>query len=134
MSHPRVGIVLMAKPPEPGESKTRLASDVGDRVALGIYTALLGNALVAIEESSPGHRFVYSYGADFTAALPDKGFEVIADLGGGRLPEKVEHAFTECFRRVDQVLMVIADDAFMDAFTLRKALDAVVAVLGGADG
>ena len=37
MVEEKVGIILIAKPPEAGESKTRLAKNMGDDKAISIY-------------------------------------------------------------------------------------------------
>jgi len=122
-----IAVIIMAKPPEAGEAKTRLAATLGDRRAIRIYDDLLENALSSVERANAARRFVYTYGDDFTATLTARGFDALADMGQYSLADKVEHAFTEAFRHVQYALMTITDDVFLTHYTLNKASAAVLA-------
>lgn len=117
-----VGIIVIAKPPEAGESKTRLAVTMGDARALRIYSRLLENALTSTERVKVARRFVYTYGDGFCLSLKARGFGILQDMGHYSLADKVEHAFSEAFADVDGAVMTITDDVFLSGHTLTKAV------------
>lgn len=107
----RVDLILIAKPPEPGEAKTRLSLNIGDKAAISVYTRLLNGGLRAVAASLADRKTVYTYGDDrYLIKLRESGFHVAKDVEGYRLHEKVYGAFRDSLSRCTHSLMVVADD------------------------
>lgn len=53
MSAPHDAIILMARAPEPGRVKTRLAAEMGDEQALAIYRELAEGVAAALRKAGP---------------------------------------------------------------------------------
>lgn len=123
----KIDIILMAKPPEIGEAKTRLSMDVGDKVAMEVYSQLLNDRLVAMSNCFSDRNSIYTYGDEkYLRKLTMRGFHVIKDLGRCKLQEKVYEAFTESLLHYSYTLMIVSDDPsltgnFLD-FVIPKVL------------
>ncbi len=118
-----VNIIVMAKPPTAGEAKTRLSLDIGQRKALVIYKDLLEQTLRAVESLPIANWLVYTYGeTSFTKTLLERGFDLINDMRGCRLAEKVHHAFEQSFKHAQRSIMIVSDDYLMSVATLTRAI------------
>lgn len=105
----RLGLLL--KFPVPGQVKTRLALDIGDRPAAELYVACVADELEAAArscmpltvfhaENAPLHRYQCWLGPD-TPLLPQRG----ADLG-----ERMLAAFTDLFAAGARCAMLLGGD------------------------
>ena len=123
-----VTVILIAKPPIPGEVKTRLAVDIGDTRAIRVYGQLLRTAESAVLACTGTRPIVYTYGdADHLNRLRHCGFEIDLDIGDYHLSDKVYDAFLRSFTESSHTLMIVADDAMMSASLLQYAVAEVVA-------
>jgi uncharacterized protein len=125
-----VALVVIAKAPVPGRSKTRLTPPCTPEQAAALAEAALRDTLDAVAAASAGRRVIALEGAPGDW-LPD-GFEVIAQRGR-RLDERLAHAFED----VGGSALVIGMDtpqvsaALLDEST-RCLSDGVDAVFGPA--
>jgi rSAM/selenodomain-associated transferase 1 len=125
-----VALVVIAKAPAPGRSKTRLTPPCSPEQAAALAEAALHDTLDAIAAASPGRRVIALDGAPGDW-LPN-GFEVIAQRGR-RLDERLAHAFED----VGGAALVIGMDtpqvsaALLDE-SARRLSDGVDAVFGPA--
>jgi uncharacterized protein len=87
-----VALVVIAKAPVPGRSKTRLTPPCTPEQAAALAEAALRDTLDAVAAASAGRRVIALEGAPGDW-LPD-GFEVIAQRGR-RLDERLAHAFED---------------------------------------
>lgn len=83
-------LIVMAKPPVLGKAKSRLAADMGPKVALEVYQRLLGHTL----EESRGYAgdarvFEAFHSAEYSGF---EGFGAVLQQGAG-LGERMAHAF-----------------------------------------
>jgi|AntRauTorcE11897_2_1112592.scaffolds.fasta_scaffold23809_3 rSAM/selenodomain-associated transferase 1 len=123
-------ILIMAKPPELGKVKTRLAKSVGNQKALDIYKLLLRNTFLRAGET--GERVVVFYTDDFDISLADNfGFEVEYQSGKD-LGEKMMNVFWWAFQNdIEHAVLIGADcydisSSLLDkAFSLLKLNDLV---------
>jgi rSAM/selenodomain-associated transferase 1 len=87
-----VALVVIAKAPVPGRSKTRLTPPCTPEQAAALAEAALRDTLDAVAAASAGRRVIALDGAPGDW-LPD-GFEVIVQRGR-RLDERLAHAFED---------------------------------------
>lgn len=125
-------LAIMARQPELGQVKNRLARDIGFHKALEVYTQLyqdcLGKAL-----SFGGERCLFLTGdkkSDFKDQWP-----LVKKQADGDLGERMQSAITECMKMADQVVLIGTDcpelkPAHLEA--ARKALNNHDLVLGPA--
>lgn len=111
----------MAKPPELGKVKTRLASSVGNQRALDIYKRLLRNTFLQAGETD--EKVVVFYTNDNDISLADKfGFDVQYQAGDD-LGERMMNAFWWAFQNGAEHVVMIGTDCFdLDAPLLEKSL------------
>ncbi len=133
-------ITLYAKPPRPGESKTRLAAGVGDVLAARLASAFLEDTWESLAALSASlHARVVLATTDTTATFP--GAVDLApqqdrwDQGQGGLGERLEHIFTRGFAEGADAVMAVGADAPATAVTSLKSAftelgDGVDATLG----
>ena len=125
-------VVVMAKNPQLGKVKTRLAEEVGDQEALDIYMKLLLHTKDVLEDV-PAQRFIY-----FTNFVPasdelwgtdlfDCRLQTTGDLG-----RRMLHAFKSEWEPGMSILIIGSDcpqltPAIMEqAFKALEALDVVI--------
>ncbi len=131
-------VVLFARAPVPGRTKTRLAASIGDRDAAAVAAALLRHALGVVSGSS-GWGGVLSWADD-----PARDVDVPHDLdveqqSGGGLGRRMADAFARHFAAgAEQVVLVGSDVPALGSRHLAAAfalLEEVEVVLGpAADG
>ncbi len=134
-----VNVILMAKPPEAGEAKTRLALDVGDKVAIDVYTRLLNDRLNALQSCKAFRKTVYTYGPErYLADLTVRGLLLDSDIGDYAFQEKVYWAFHNSFAHCPHTIMIVADDPSISArfldYVIPKVLSGHVLVGPTRDG
>ncbi len=122
-------LIVIAKDPRPGRSKTRLCPPCLPAQAADLAEAALRDTLEVVR-SVPARRHVLMLDGD-DARWRDNGFEILAQRGAG-LDERLEHAFTEVG---GPALLVGMDTPQMTGELLRTGLDALAghaALLGPA--
>lgn len=130
---PRRIVAVLAKAPEPGRVKTRLAADVGDARATKIYRAL-GRAAVDALRGGAHRTIVYVDPPDDDALdcarawLGPEGVEY-RPQSGGDLGARMSAALEECLAVADEALLVGADIPGID----RETVEAAFAALHGHD-
>jgi rSAM/selenodomain-associated transferase 1 len=127
----RISLVVIAKTPAAGRSKTRLTPPLSPAAAARLAEAALTDTLHAAAAARAERRVLILDGAP-GRWLPD-GFEVIAQRGGG-LDERLAHAFADVG---GPALIIGMDTPQVDAGLLELGLSAlsepaVDAVLGPA--
>ena len=127
-----ISVLVIAKAPAAGRSKTRLSPPCTPQEAALLAEAALSDTLAAVAATVAGRRVLVLDGAPGTW-LP-RGFEVVSQRGGG-LGERLEAAF----EHVDGPALVVGmDTPQLTPVLLREAAGAlgrpgVDAVLGAAD-
>jgi rSAM/selenodomain-associated transferase 1 len=126
-----VWVVVFAKAPEPGKVMTRLAADIGQENAVGLYRCFLADVAAQIgglerELARPIHP-VLAYAGD--RAHPDfepfrqAGFEFVEQQGrdlGDRLVRMTKESFAS---GADRLIIVGTDSPTLGASHFRDALD-----------
>ncbi len=121
-------VAVMAKWPEPGKVKTRLAKDIGNKRAASIYTDLLNST---IEKCLPESNDNYSLGIaceppdkidNFKSIYPDLTFYNAQQ--GNDLGERMYNACNTLFNssRTNSVILVGADIPSLGREEIRQAL------------
>jgi uncharacterized protein len=87
-----VNLIVIAKAPAPGRSKTRLCPPCTPEQAARLAEAALADTLAAVA-ATPADRRVLVLDGEPGAWLSD-GFEIVAQRGGG-LDERLAHAFED---------------------------------------
>ncbi|MUL40727.1 DUF2064 domain-containing protein [Streptomonospora sp. PA3] len=87
-------LLVIAKEPVPGRVKTRLQPDVTAEEAAELAAAALADTLEAVQ-AAPARRRVLVLSGTPGPWLPEPGFEVVAQAGGG-LDERLASAFAGC--------------------------------------
>jgi rSAM/selenodomain-associated transferase 1 len=87
-----VALIVLAKAPEPGRSKTRLSPPCTPDQAAELAAAALADTLAAVDAAATGRRVVALDGD--RAGLVPAGWEVIAQRGRG-LDERIASAFED---------------------------------------
>jgi rSAM/selenodomain-associated transferase 1 len=122
-------LIVIAKDPRPGRSKTRLCPPCRPAQAAGLAEAALRDTLEVVR-AVPARRHVLVLDGDDTR-WRDHGFEILAQSVGG-LDERLEHAFAEVG---GSALLVGMDTPQLTDELLREGLQALTdhaAVLGPA--
>lgn len=125
----RAALIVIAKDPQPGRSKTRLCPPCLPSQAADLAEAALRDTLEVVR-SVPVHRHVLALDGDDTR-WHDTGFEILTQRGAG-LDERLEYAFAEVG---GPALLVGMDTPQLTAALLREGLEALggyAAVLGPA--
>ncbi|WP_241480352.1 TIGR04282 family arsenosugar biosynthesis glycosyltransferase [Nocardiopsis halotolerans] len=87
-------LLVIAKEPVPGRVKTRLTPEYSPREAAEVAEAALADTLHTVR-SLPARRRLLVLEGRPGPWLPDSGFEVVPQSGGG-LDERLAHAFAAC--------------------------------------
>jgi rSAM/selenodomain-associated transferase 1 len=120
-------VALFIRHPIPGRVKTRLAHDMGDENACGLYQAMVNDILSNIKASKLP-VLLFHDGLD-AIGLPqnwiDASCEVIPQQGG-TIGEKMSAAFVQLFAaNIRQVIMIGSDIPGLDSKLLRAASKAL---------
>ena len=104
-------VVVMARPPVPGECKTRLAASIGARAAAELAAAMLGDVLDAAARLPAAERVLLAApgGASTLAELAPPGWRV-ANQRGDDLGERLENAVVD-LGASDRRLVVLGSDS-----------------------
>jgi len=140
---PDTALVIMARYPEPGKTKTRLARTIGDDEAVRLYRAFLAD--LAKKFANQKYELHWTYtpaGVDYKAfvanLVPSFGQSVCCfPQRGADLGTRLHHAFRWSYKRQFQYTIVIGSDSphiSQDSIAhARNALDEADVVLGPAD-
>ena len=139
----KTALVIMARYPEPGKTKTRLGRIIGNNRAVSLYQAFLADL---------AHRFVSQpYHLHWAYTPPESGFPTfIATLAppytqhiacfpqqGADLAARLHHVFKETYRRgFERTIVIGSDSPHISLATIadaHKALDHADVVLGPAE-
>jgi len=107
-------LVVMAKTPELGKVKTRLAKTLGDEYTLGVYEFLLNTTLNAVENSGLTAR-VY-----WTSRPNDHSGKIFLQIEGD-LGEKMKAVFEDSFATFSPVIMIGTDCPDITSEILQQA-------------
>ncbi len=134
-----IEVILMAKPPEIGEAKTRLSLEIGDKTVIKVYSSLLKERLSVIEESNAEGKTIYTYGDEnYIKELTSRGFYISRDIGDYRLQDKVYDAFRKSLNNYSHSLMIVSDDPSITTgfinFTLPKVSSGKLVISPTRDG
>jgi uncharacterized protein len=115
-------LIVMARPPEKGKVKTRLAADLGEEKTLVVYKALLEKLYSTLHELTSSVSIFWThfpYPSEFNAwtnAIQSDG-----DLG-----KKMHSAFEHCGGQSSQSMVMIGTDCYdLDAERIRDAFEAL---------
>ncbi len=117
-------VLVFGREPVPGRVKTRLAAAIGDEAASRIYRVLLRNTLEA--GVSCGSRIEL-----WLAEPPSTSFRPVPEVSievqqGGDLGERMADAFSRCFaKKVEKVVLIGSDCPGIEATHLRQAVAAL---------
>ena len=111
-------LVVMAKTPELGKVKTRLAKTLGDEQTLGVYEFLLSTTIDAAKNSEISTR-VY-----WTTRPNDHSGEIFLQVEGD-LGEKMKAVFEDSFAAFSPVIMIGTDCPDFTPDILQQAVDAL---------
>ena len=119
-------LIIFTRNPVLGKCKTRLATTVGDQVALDIYKLLL-NHTFAITKELQVHKQVY-YSNEiweddiWDSSIFDKHLQQGADLG-----ERMANAFRNGFKDGFENIIIIGSDIYdLTLFDLQEAFEALI--------
>lgn len=121
----RDDVVVMARKPEPGRVKTRLAATLGGAAACDLYRAFLRDLHARLKGGA--WRLVWAVTPAGTGLTDDLGEEVEAiDQRGEDLGARMRNGFADLFAAgADRVVMLGADVPHASPDTVAAALDAL---------
>ena len=103
-------LILFIKNPIPGKTKTRLAADVGDELALKMYHRLTNWTREQAAGLQGVHRYLwYSNAITENDGWPTEEFDKCLQQGDG-LGERMELAFAEAFAKGHERVIIIGSD------------------------
>src|SRR5437867_7164642 len=120
-------LALFARWPAAGGVKNRLTPAVPEALALGLYRAMLEDAMALMACAEAEERFLYWAGAPAAgeALAAPAGFRVRNQQGEG-LGERLERAFGDLLAApTDRAAILGADCPALEAPALRAALEAL---------
>lgn len=131
----RLAVCVFAKPPQPGNAKTRLAAELGDELAAQFARAFLLDtwALVGSLEFADPVLATTDVAHPFWAELPHA---VIVPQGDGDLGDRMERVLHRALETYPAALVIGSDVPGVPAAALRQARDALRfadAVIGPAE-
>lgn len=125
----RAVLAVVARRPEPGKVKTRLAAAIGDTEAAAVYARLLGETVAAAEQLDDVALVLAAEGAAAPEPLADPARWLTTAQRGGTLGERLGNAFVDLFAAgAEAVVLVGSDSPALPADYLRRAF----ALLAGA--
>ena len=125
-------VVVLAKNPERGRVKTRLAKDVGEDRALDIYNQLYQKTLDTVYRLTDTDIVVYQSPKIDRECLPAARIEARLQSEGD-LGERMHHALSETLDQHSSVIIIGTDCPGLDVKHFEKAfeaLDKIDVVLG----
>lgn len=125
-------LIILAKNPELGKVKTRLAATVGDEVALAIYFQLLKKTHDVTTSLSQDKVVYYSNYLEEGDLWDERNFRKAVQVGGD-LGNRMKCAFTDAFNRGYKQVCIIGSDCMEisteiieEAFVKLQNHDAVI--------
>lgn len=112
-------LAIMARRPELGKVKTRLAHDLGENGALKVYSELLRSTMqMAISGNWSCFLFLAGNGE-----LNTDGF-IVCEQQGNDLGERMKHVFSHCLAgNAEKVILVGSDIDGLQTEHIQKAFD-----------
>ncbi|MBI1267766.1 MAG: DUF2064 domain-containing protein [Cryomorphaceae bacterium] len=121
MSEKNRVLAIMARRPQLGKVKTRLAHDLGEKAALKVYTELLRSAM---QSAISGNWSCFLFLAG-EGELNTTGFEVV-EQEGSDLGERMMHVFSHSFARgAEQVVLVGSDIDGLNTQCMHEAFESL---------
>lgn len=127
----RRALIIFVRRPELGLVKTRIAAEVGDELALSVYTELLRHTRNVAEQVDCDRLLFYTDEVvtddEWSHELFNKHIQVEGDLG-----QRMMSAFETALRDHEQVIIIGSDcaqlsaDIIVDAFSTLDDHDAVI--------
>jgi rSAM/selenodomain-associated transferase 1 len=119
-------LIIVAKKPEPGRTKTRLSPPLDGRQAAELYHRFLLDTLELMQQVE-GAQPILAYTPDeaerFFRELAPGGFELVPQVGAD-LGERLHNVLAECLRGgYDQAVVMDSDSPTLPAGVLRQAFD-----------
>ncbi len=113
-------IILMARPPELGRVKTRLAATLGEDIALAIYCQLLNHTFDVLTEVG---KSLTVFAAGNPQWFHDLGYNTIEQTDGD-LGVRMEHAFASTFHKKSGAVIMLGTDCLeLTEQHVKSALD-----------
>lgn len=134
-SLPRQRLLILARVPEIGRVKTRIAAELGEERTLTLYAAMLDDLLASIGNSSPttAVEILWTGSDDVTGAdiLRTFGDRHLAQQIGKDLGDRLTIAFAErvLFHKADKVIAIGTDDPTIS----RELIETAFALLSSCD-
>ena len=128
-------IIFFVRAPEAGKVKTRLAAEIGEDAAIGLYNCFVEDLLTTIENVDGGLRLLFQpfdAGTQLRSWLGDR--HTYCPQKGDDLGEKMKNAFKDAFKEgFCKVVLIGSDIPDLPADFLPRAftgLDSSDAVIG----
>lgn len=106
------GLIIFAREPLPGKVKTRLAQDIGDEAAAGLYAAMLGDVLVKAASLDDVRTLLFwsleTSGIKCNLAFPELQ---MFEQQGTTLGERMAEAFETAFKNGIEACCIIGSDS-----------------------
>lgn len=104
-------LIVFTKHPLPGQSKTRLAADIGWDAAFRVNEALLDHAVEVARNTDAVVRVYYGNEIPASDRWSEAGFERYPQSGPD-LGARMAHAFEETFRQGFSKVLIIGTDCY----------------------
>lgn len=123
--HHETLLMVFARNPVLGSTKTRLASSVGDKKALEIYKFLLQYTAYIAAEAQCDRRVHYSSYPDYEDMFPNESFAKTVQTSG-ELGSKMYLAFEQAFKEGYKRVAMIGSDCYeLSTHLIDTALDSL---------
>ena len=114
-------IAVFARPPVPGQVKTRLAASIGDQRALQVYRLLLEHTLRQVRASGLPFTLFATAGSGELGELAQHYGGDVALQRGSDLGERMAAALSALHNRADAVILIGSDCPVLTAAHLQTA-------------
>lgn len=118
-------ILLFVKSPVPGHVKTRLAAEIGEEAATGLYKCFVEDLISTVEQSGVAFRLCFypsEVKSHFQKWLGDQ-YSYLPQSGNG-LGERLKNAFAEAFEQgFSKVIAIGSDSPDLPENFLRQAFE-----------
>lgn len=115
-------LIIFVKNPEKGKVKTRLASTMGDDMALKIYLALMEHTRNIASQLDTNRLLFYSQSIPPQDEWPNDQFQKFLQSSGD-LGDRIQHAFKQAFQSYKKVVIIGSDCASLNQRIVKQAYD-----------